>query len=102
MSVGRARNAISKLMDLSPPMANVKLPDGRSKEVAPTEVEVGSIVVIRPGDKLPLDGKVVSGASSINQASITGESGLSKRSWATWSLRERSMVMDCSKCKRPN
>jgi Cd2+/Zn2+-exporting ATPase len=56
-SVGRARNAISKLMDLSPPMANVKLPDGRSKEVAPTEVEVGSIVVIRPGDKLPLDGK---------------------------------------------
>jgi Cd2+/Zn2+-exporting ATPase len=73
-SVGRARNAISKLMDLSPPMANVKLPDGRSKEVAPTEVEVGSIVVIRPGDKLPLDGKVVSGASSINQASITGES----------------------------
>jgi Cd2+/Zn2+-exporting ATPase len=73
-SVGRARNAISKLMDLSPPMANVKLPDGRSKEVAHTEVEVGSIVVIRPGDKLPLDGKVVSGASSINQASITGES----------------------------
>jgi Cd2+/Zn2+-exporting ATPase len=73
-SVGRARNAIGKLMDLSPPMANVKLPDGRSKDVAPTEVEVGSIVVIRPGDKLPLDGKVVSGASSINQASITGES----------------------------
>jgi Zn2+/Cd2+-exporting ATPase len=73
-SVGRARNAIGKLMDLSPSMANVKQPDGRSKEVAPDEVAVGSIVVIRPGDKLPLDGKVVSGASSINQASITGES----------------------------
>jgi Cd2+/Zn2+-exporting ATPase len=73
-SVGRARNAIGKLMDLSPPMANVKLPNGRSKEVAPSEVDVGSIVVIRPGDKLPLDGKVVSGTSSINQASITGES----------------------------
>ena len=42
--------------------------------MAPDEVAVGSIVVIRPGDKLPLDGKVVSGASSINQASITGES----------------------------
>ena len=73
-SVGRARNAIGKLMDLSPPMANLKLASGQTKLVSPGEVLVGSIVIIRPGDKLPLDGKVISGASSINQASITGES----------------------------
>jgi Cd2+/Zn2+-exporting ATPase len=73
-SVGRARNAISKLMDLSPPMANLKLAGGEIQTVPPAEVTVGSIVVIRPGDKLPLDGKVIAGSSSVNQASITGES----------------------------
>lgn len=73
-SIGRARNAIGKLMDLSPPMANLKLDDGQSRLVVPREVALGSTVIIRPGDKLPLDGKVVSGTSSINQASITGES----------------------------
>lgn len=73
-SVGRARNAIGKLMDLSPPMANLKLASGQTKLVPPGEVLVGSIVIIRPGDKLPLDGKVIAGTSSINQASITGES----------------------------
>lgn len=73
-SVGRARNAISKLMDLSPPMANLKLAGGEIQTVPPAEVTVGSIVVIRPGDKLPLDGNVIAGSSSVNQASITGES----------------------------
>ena len=73
-SVGRARNAIGKLMDLSPPMANLKLASGQTKLVSPGEVLVGSTVIIRPGDKLPLDGKVIAGTSSINQASITGES----------------------------
>ncbi len=73
-SVGRARNAIGKLMDLSPPMANLKLASGQTKLVSPGEVLVGSTVIIRPGDKLPLDGKVIAGSSSINQASITGES----------------------------
>ena len=73
-SVGRARNAIGKLMDLSPPMANLKLASGQTKLVSPGEVLVGSIVIVRPGDKLPLDGKVIAGNSSINQASITGES----------------------------
>lgn len=73
-SVGRARNAISKLMDLSPPMANLKLAGGEIQTVRPAEVTVGSIVVIRPGDKLPLDGNIIAGSSSVNQASITGES----------------------------
>ncbi|MFO0944149.1 MAG: heavy metal translocating P-type ATPase [Pirellulales bacterium] len=73
-SVGRARNAISKLMDLSPPMANLKLDGGKTRLVAPGDVAVGSILIVKPGDRLPLDGKVVAGTSSINQASITGES----------------------------
>ncbi|MDX1929260.1 MAG: heavy metal translocating P-type ATPase [Pirellulaceae bacterium] len=73
-SVGRARNAIGKLMDLSPPMANIKLANGQTQSIAPKEVAVGSIVIVRPGDKLPLDGKVAAGTSSVNQASITGES----------------------------
>ena len=73
-SVGRARNAISKLLDLSPPMANLKMLGGQTSLVSPSEVAVGSIVVVRPGDKLPLDGKVIAGSSAINQASITGES----------------------------
>lgn len=73
-SVGRARNAIRKLMDLSPPMANLKLAGGEIQTVPPADVTIGSIVVIRPGDKLPLDGKIIAGSSSVNQASITGES----------------------------
>jgi len=73
-SVSRARNAIGKLMNLSPPRAILKQADGQTNEVSPEEVPVGSVVVVRPGEKLPLDGKVVSGSSSINQASITGES----------------------------
>ncbi|MBN8602263.1 MAG: cadmium-translocating P-type ATPase [Planctomycetes bacterium] len=73
-SVSRARNAIGKLMNLSPPRAILKQADGQTSEVSPEEVPVGSVVVVRPGEKLPLDGKVVSGSSSINQASITGES----------------------------
>ncbi len=73
-SVGRARNAIAKLLDLSPPKANLSLGNGDILEVLPSEVPIGSIVIVRPGDKLPLDGKVIAGSGSINQASVTGES----------------------------
>ncbi|XZE35778.1 heavy metal translocating P-type ATPase [Pirellulaceae bacterium SH501] len=73
-SVGRARNAIAKLLDLSPPKANLSLGNGDILEVLPSEVTIGSIVIVRPGDKLPLDGKVIAGSGSINQASVTGES----------------------------
>lgn len=73
-SVGRARRAIASLMDLSPPTAHVRDDSGELNDVAPADVSVGSIVVVRPGERVPLDGKVVSGISGVNQAPITGES----------------------------
>ena len=73
-SVGRARRAIASLMDLSPPTAHLRHEAGHVSDVAPTEVPVGSIVVVRPGEKIPLDGFVSEGNSSVNQAPITGES----------------------------
>lgn len=72
-SMDRARNAIKALMDLSPTEATVRR-DGR-EEVAPVaEVSVGETIVIRPGQKIPLDGEVIAGRSAVNQAPITGES----------------------------
>ncbi|MEM8669277.1 MAG: heavy metal translocating P-type ATPase [Planctomycetota bacterium] len=73
-SVGRARRAIASLMDLSPPTAHLRNDSGELNDVAPADVSVLSIVVVRPGEKIPLDGKVVSGISGVNQAPITGES----------------------------
>lgn len=72
-SMDRARHAIRSLMDLSPAEATV-LRGGREVSVAPDSVEVGEIVVVRPGGKIPVDGVVVGGASSVNEATITGES----------------------------
>ena len=74
LSLERARNAIRSLVDLAPETANVKSPDGTQIEMSAAAVALGSIVVIRPGDRVPLDGKVVGGSSSVNQAPITGES----------------------------
>ena len=73
-SVGRARRAIASLMDLSPPTAHLLHESGDVKDVAPADVRVGSTVVVRPGEKIPLDGRVISGISGVNQAPITGES----------------------------
>lgn len=73
-SVGRARRAIASLMDLSPPTAHLHTADGNVQDVAPADVPVGSTVVVRPGEKIPLDGQVISGNSGVNQAPITGES----------------------------
>jgi Cd2+/Zn2+-exporting ATPase len=73
-SVGRARNAIAKLMDLSPPMAHVKRAGGGLEEVSPEALPLGSMFVVRQGEKIPLDGKVIVGASQVNEGSITGES----------------------------
>jgi Zn2+/Cd2+-exporting ATPase len=72
-SMDRARNAIRGLMDLSPATATV-LRGGREERVPADRVEVGETVVVRPGDKVPVDGEVVSGRSAVNQAPITGES----------------------------
>jgi Zn2+/Cd2+-exporting ATPase len=73
-SVGRARRAVAALMDLAPQMARVRWPDGGEEEVPAEQVEVGAVFVVKPGERIPLDGEVVAGASAVNQAPITGES----------------------------
>jgi len=74
-SVSRARRAIGALMELSPAKARYICPhDGGIKEIPVEEVPVGASVLVRPGEKIPLDGKVIKGHTSVNQAPITGES----------------------------
>jgi Cd2+/Zn2+-exporting ATPase len=73
-SVGRARRAVAALLDLSPATARLLRPDGSEAEVPAGEVEVGARFVVRPGERMPLDGRVAGGSSEVNQAPITGES----------------------------
>ncbi|MDC7808598.1 heavy metal translocating P-type ATPase [Sphingomonas koreensis] len=73
-SLGRARRAVAALMELAPTTARVKLEDGSEREVPAGEVQIGAHIVIRPGDKVPLDGRIAEGESEVNQAPITGES----------------------------
>jgi len=73
-SLERARKSIQSLMEMAPELATVNQADGSWKEVAASEVPQGSIIRVRPGERLALDGIVVSGASAIDQAPITGES----------------------------
>jgi Cd2+/Zn2+-exporting ATPase len=72
-SVGRARRAVEALMELAPPSVRI-LEGGEIVERAPADVPVGTLFVVRPGDRIPLDGEVVRGTSDVNQAPITGES----------------------------
>ncbi|QDU00013.1 heavy metal translocating P-type ATPase [Gimesia aquarii] len=73
-SVGRARKAVAALMDLTTPIARIRDEQGNETTVTPESVEVDTIFLIRPGEKIPLDGRVVKGESEVNQAPITGES----------------------------
>ncbi len=73
-SLGRARRAVAALMELAPPTARVKLEDGSEREMPAAEVRVGAHIIIRPGDKVPLDGRIAAGESEVNQAPISGES----------------------------
>lgn len=73
-SVGRARRAIAALMQLAPPTARIRDNEGKETEVPAEQVGVGTRFVVRPSEKIPLDGRVVRGASDVNQAPITGES----------------------------
>ncbi len=73
-SVGRARRAIGALMDLAPPTAWLVGSDGSTRQVSPQEVQVGATFLVKPGERIPLDGKVLDGTSDVNQAPITGES----------------------------
>ncbi|MDQ2071693.1 heavy metal translocating P-type ATPase [Haloarcula sp. NS06] len=72
-SMDRARNSLAELMDLSPDEATVKR-DGEEEVLPVDDVQVGDVVVIRPGEKIPMDGEVIDGTSAVNQAPITGES----------------------------
>jgi Cd2+/Zn2+-exporting ATPase len=73
-SVGRARHAVAALMDLAPRTARVRRPEGGEEEIPAEQVETGTVFVVHPGERIPLDGRVLAGASAVNQAPITGES----------------------------
>ena len=72
-AVGRSRRNISELMDIRPDYANVEQ-DGKLEQVDPDEVSIGTVIVVQPGEKVPIDGTVVEGASTLNTAALTGES----------------------------
>ena len=73
-AVGKSRSSITALMDIRPESANLEDAEGSVSVVDPDDVEIGSIIVVKPGEKIPLDGKVVSGESTLNTAALTGES----------------------------
>ena len=73
IAVGRSRKSISALMDIRPDYA-VVVRDGKEETVSPEEVELGETIVIKPGEKIPLDGEIIDGSTSVNTAALTGES----------------------------
>ena len=72
-AVGKSRRNISELMDIRPDYANIER-DGKLEQVDPDEVGIGTIIVVQPGEKVPIDGTVVQGESTLNTAALTGES----------------------------
>ena len=73
-AVGKSRRNISELMDIRPDYANLEQEDGTSERVDPDEVEEGSIIVVKPGEKVPIDGVIIEGKSAMNTSALTGES----------------------------
>lgn len=73
VAVGKSRRNISELMDISPDYANIEV-DGQLEQVDPDEVEIGSIIIVQPGEKVPIDGVVFEGTSSLDTSALTGES----------------------------
>ena len=74
VAVGKSRQSISSLMDIRPDYANVEDEDGRLEQVDPDDVEVGTVIVVQPGERVPIDGIIVEGTSALNTAALTGES----------------------------
>jgi len=72
-AVGKSRRNISELMDIRPDYANIE-EDGKLIQVDPDEVEIGTVIIVQPGEKIPIDGVVIDGQSSLNTSSLTGES----------------------------
>ena len=73
IAVGKSRKNISELMDIRPDYANIEV-DGQLQQVAPDEVAIGSVIVVQPGEKVPIDGVVEEGTSTLNTSALTGES----------------------------
>ena len=73
-AVGKSRRSISQLMDIRPDYANIVRGDGTVETVDPDEVEVGSVIEVRPGEKVPIDGTIIEGTSTLNTSALTGES----------------------------
>lgn len=73
VAVGKSRRNISDLMDIRPDYANIEV-DGSLEQVDPDEVEVGTVIVVKPGEKIPIDGVIVEGSTSLNTSALTGES----------------------------
>lgn len=72
-AVGKSRKNISELMDIRPDYANIEV-DGKLTQVDPDEVAIGSVIVVQPGEKVPIDGVIVDGSSTLNTSALTGES----------------------------
>lgn len=73
-AVGKSRKDITELMDICPDYANIEAADGKLEQISPDEVEVGTVIVVKPGEKIPIDGVVVEGSSTLNTVALTGES----------------------------
>ena len=74
VAVGKSRKSIAALMDIRPETANLEAEDGSVEEVDPDDVPVGSVILVRPGEKIPIDGVVLSGSSALDTSALTGES----------------------------
>ena len=74
VAVGKSRQSISSLMDIRPDYANMEDEDGKLEQVDPDDVEVGTVIVVQPGERVPIDGVIVEGTSALNTAALTGES----------------------------
>ena len=74
VAVGKSRQSISSLMDIRPDYANIEGEDGKLEQVDPDEVEIGTTIVVQPGERIPIDGVILEGTSALNTAALTGES----------------------------
>ena len=74
VAVGKSRQSMSSLMDIRPDYANIEDEDGKLEQVDPDDVEVGTVIVVQPGERVPIDGVIVEGTSALNTAALTGES----------------------------
>ena len=72
-AVGKSRRNISELMDIRPDYANIEV-DGKLEQIDPDEVEIGTVIVVQPGEKVPIDGVIIEGTSTLNTSALTGES----------------------------